>query len=133
ALLENPAFLDRVTSAYRGALGTLGQSARVPAFLEAAERFTDEVALAPDALRRRIRELRSPEVRVAQAMFGRSLFAVATTSAARRGLVRSLERLRLPALELGASIRGARRLVPGPAHAPGPGPVAARRDRRRAR
>ena len=106
-LLGDPRFLARVSEAAEEGLGTLERGVRVERFLDASERFTDRLGLASPALLRTIRSMRSNGVHVAQAMFGRSLFAVALTESGRTRLVGSLEKTGLPAIELRAAVRGA--------------------------
>ena len=84
----------------------IGQAAEV--FLEESERFTDAVRLASPVLRRVIRRLRGTGARTAQAMLGRTVFAVAPTPVVRRRLVRSFESSGLRAIELRVAVAGAR-------------------------
>ena len=102
-LLGNAVFLGRVRAAATPELQRPRRLATPEGFLAAAERFTDRLALAPPVLARRIRSLRGPGIRVAQTMFGRALFAVPLTVAARRRLVVALESARLPAVEVRAA------------------------------
>lgn len=111
-LLRDPRFLTRVTRAAAPGLARLGSRAELPAFLLESERFTDALDLGPASLHRRIRAMRGPGVRVAQAMFGRSFFAVARSPQARTDLVRALRRSRLTAIELPIARRGARTCSP---------------------
>ncbi|MCI4368610.1 MAG: hypothetical protein L3K09_03500 [Thermoplasmata archaeon] len=106
--LSDDALLERVRDAATPALAQLGRSLTPGRFLMEAERFTDELSLGSPRVHRVIRGLRGPGIRVAQAMFGESLFAVAANGQARRRLLRRLERRRLPALLLGAARSGAR-------------------------
>lgn len=106
-LLGDPMFLARVSAAAEEGLEYLGREPSVERFLVASERFTDRLALAAPPLRRTIRSMRNRDVAVAQAMFGRSLFAVAVSPPGRAHIERSLERAGLPAVELNAATRGA--------------------------
>ena len=119
ALLRDPEFLDRVRAAAAPELAALTRSADPQALLEAAERFGVALDLAPPALARTISALRSRDLRVAQAMFGRSLYAVPLTPSARRELIRRLTRSGLPSVEVAAAEHGARLVVrEGVAHPP---------------
>ncbi len=113
ALLHDPRFLRRVEQAARPGLTRLRHRLSLSSFLQEAERFTDTLRLGPSRVLRRAHALRSPDTRVAQAMFGRSLFAMARTGPARSALVRQLTRLGLRAAEVPISHRGAR-LLTGP-------------------
>jgi pantoate kinase len=106
-LLGDASFLARVADAAEEGLEYLGRERSVERFLVASERFTDRLRLAAPPLGRTIRSMRSRDVGVAQAMFGRSLFAVALTPKGRVATVRALDRARLPAVELHAATRGA--------------------------
>lgn len=75
-VLANDRRMAEVARAFEAAGGPLGRRATVPDALEAAERFTDALALAPPELRRAIRELRRRGAWAAQAMFGRAFWAV---------------------------------------------------------
>jgi pantoate kinase len=106
-LLGDPKFLARVADSAEEGLDSLKRDASVEGFLVASERFTDRLRLAAPLLRKAIRSLRSKHVGAAQAMFGRSLFAVALTPTGRVRLLRALEKTGWPAVELRASARGA--------------------------
>jgi pantoate kinase len=108
ALLADPRFLSRVERAAGAGLLQLERRPTPEKFLGEAERFTDTLRLGPPSILRRVRELRSTGSRVAQAMFGRSLFAVPRTREARTTLIRRLTRLRLRAAEVPVSRGGAR-------------------------
>jgi pantoate kinase len=112
-LLGDPRFLRRVERAAGPGLGRLGRRPTFSNFLHEAERFTDALQLGPPPLLRRAHTLRSPDIRVAQAMFGRSLFAVPLTDRARARLIEELARLGLRAAEVPLARRGAR-ILPGP-------------------
>lgn len=106
-LLRDPRFLRRVRRAAEDGLAILRGGPSVERFLSASEEFTDRLRLAPPGMLRTIRSLRSPDVRVAQAMFGRSLFAVPRTVTGWSRLLRALERAGLRAIEIRAARRGA--------------------------
>ncbi len=108
-LLGDPRFLERVRVAAESGLRRLGGRPEAGRFLDASEEFTDTLGLAPPAVLRAIRALRRAGGRTAQAMFGSALFSVPTTAAARRAVVRELERRGLYAVELRAGTRGAGR------------------------
>ena len=108
-LLGDPRFLARVRAAAEGGLARLAGRAEPRRFLDAAEEFTDELGLASPSLVRTIRALRSRGGRTAQAMFGHSIFVVPRNPAARRAVLRELERRGLPTLELKAGRAGAGR------------------------
>jgi pantoate kinase len=107
-LLRDAAALDRIRFAaqqvepHRSGPPSLGE------FLDASEKFTDMLGLGGPAVQTAVRELRGSGVRVAQAMFGRSFFAVAPTPRARRALVRALEARGLRAVEVPVASTGAR-------------------------
>ncbi|MCI4348659.1 MAG: hypothetical protein L3J93_00340 [Thermoplasmata archaeon] len=115
-LLASSAFLDRVASVGLDRIAGLGPRPEPLAFLQAAEEFTDELGLAPPKLSRFIHRLRGREVRVAQAMLGRSAFAVPLSVAGRRSLVLELLRSGATAVEFHAERQGARAL---PSRSPG--------------
>jgi pantoate kinase len=112
-LLGDPRFLARVERAAMPGLERLHRQASLGRFLEEAERFTDSIQLGPRSVLRQIHGLRTESTRVAQTMFGRSLFAVAETPKARTQLVRRLTRLGIRSAEIPVARRGAR-VVPGP-------------------
>jgi pantoate kinase len=109
-LLGDPGFLARVEQAASPGLARLRGRASFSSFLREAERFTDDLRLGPPQILRRVHALRSPETRVAQAMFGRSLFAIPRTRRAREHLIGRLTRLGLRAAEIPLARRGARML-----------------------
>jgi pantoate kinase len=110
-LLGDPRFLDRVERAAGPGLHRLSRHPTATSFLVEAERFTDALHLGPAAVLRRVKELRLPGVRVAQAMFGRSLFAVPGSRKAREALIDRLRRTALRAVEVPVATRGAH-LIP---------------------
>jgi len=114
-LLRDARFLGRVQRAAEPGLGRLRRRPSLSNFLLEAERFTDALRLGPPPVLRRAHELRSEDTRVAQAMFGRSLFAMARTRRARTALVSTLTRLGFRAAEVPLARRGAR-VLPGPPH-----------------
>lgn len=114
SLLTDPRFLRRVKHAAHAGLSRLRARPSLGNFLLEAERFTDSLELGPASLLHDVRELRSRETRVAQAMFGRSLFAVPRTRRARTSLIENLSHLRLRAVEVPFARRGARLLSRSP-------------------
>jgi pantoate kinase len=116
-LLGDPRFLRRVERAASPGLARLRAHASFSSFLREAERFTDGLRLGPPQVLRRVHVLRSPDTPVAQAMFGRSLFAVPRTSGARELFIARLTQLGLRAAEVPLARRGARTLSgPPPRH-----------------
>jgi pantoate kinase len=109
-LLRDRRFLARVDHASRG-LDALLSHPSVPGFFELSEQFTDRMALAPAPLVRLLRSLRRQGAWAAQAMFGRSFFVRPRTAAARRDVLRWLQRAGVAAVELSPDRLGARRLV----------------------
>jgi pantoate kinase len=107
-LLLSEGFRDRAQRAAESGLLRLTRAPASEAFLEESERFTDTVRLASPALRRLIQRLRGTGARTAQAMLGRTVFAVAPSAAVRRALVRGFERSGLRAVELRVAVAGAR-------------------------
>lgn len=81
--------------------------------MEAGERFSEEAKLPPRTGRAFRERLRRPGVRVGQTVFGGIVWAAATDPASALVLRRSVARTGRPALFLGASPTGARRLSPG--------------------
>ncbi|MGA7860619.1 MAG: hypothetical protein WCB19_02025 [Thermoplasmata archaeon] len=114
-LLRDARFLGRVQRAAEPGLGRLRHRPSLSKFLLEAERFTDALRLGPAPVLHRMHQLRSEDTRVAQAMFGRSLFAMARSLRARAALVGKLTRLGLRAAEVPLARRGARVLA-GPPH-----------------
>ncbi|MFZ0830438.1 MAG: hypothetical protein WCB18_06840 [Thermoplasmata archaeon] len=114
-LLGNPRFLARVERAAGSGLARLRCRPTLSIFLEESERFTDSLRLGPPSLLRRVRALRTGDTRVAQAMFGRSLFAVPRTARGRARLVAQLTRLGLRTGEVPLATQGARVLRGPPA------------------
>lgn len=116
ALLRSPTFLRRIERAAERGLTRLDGRPSLPSFLRESERFTDALRLGPSLVLRLALRLRSPHIRVAQAMFGRSLFAVAAGPQARLKLVENVRRLGLSAVEVAIARRGGRqtsgRVVP---------------------
>jgi len=108
SLLGNPRFLARVERAAGPGLSRLSRRATLSNFLRESERFTDALRLGPLLILHRVHALRNADTRVAQAMFGRSLFAVPRTAQARAALIERLTRLGLPAAEVPLAARGAR-------------------------
>ncbi|HEV8050441.1 MAG TPA: hypothetical protein VGP88_07590 [Thermoplasmata archaeon] len=100
ALLRRPEFLARVEASAAVGLRSLQDRPTPSRFLREAELFTDRLALAPPGLRRTIDRLRRSGASVAQAMFGRTVFAVASGTEGRDRLIRALVDARLPAVEL---------------------------------
>ncbi len=105
-LLNDPAVLDRIRTAAAG-LGSPSRAPTLGQFLGASEQFTDTLNLGGRSLHQTIEALRGSGARVAQAMFGRSFFAVAASLKVRRTLLRELERRGLRAVEIRVAHRGA--------------------------
>jgi pantoate kinase len=105
-LLRNASFLARVERASRG-LNRLLARPGAPEFFDLSERFTDRLGLAPPAVRRVLRALRSRGAWASQAMFGRSFFARVRSPGDRSALVEWLESSGLRAVELAPARRGA--------------------------
>ena len=110
-ILGDARWLERIERA-AGGLDRLLAHPAIGAFLDLSEEFTDHLRLAPPPFDRTVRSLRSTGSRVAQAMFGRTLFVVAPSARARRRLLRALIDRRLPAVEVGVGRAGARLLPP---------------------
>ena len=110
-LLRDPAFLRRVTAAAGPGLRRLMHRPDLRSLMREAERFTDTLALGPASLLRQVHALRSPDVAVVQAMFGRSLVLVPWSLSGRAHAIRGLEHQGLHAVELPIARRGAR-IVP---------------------
>jgi pantoate kinase len=110
-LLRDAAFLARVSEAGSAALRRFRTDPSPRRFLGESEAFTDVIALGDARLRRLLLQLRGTGASVAQAMFGRSLFAVPRSAGARRRLLQELERRRLPAVELATARRGGHRIA----------------------
>ena len=98
-LLRDGRFLRRVEEAAAEGLARVGERPSPVEFLRAAEAFTDHLRLGPAPVHRRIRAWRGAGIHVAQAVFGRSLFAVATSPGARARLIRAIARSGVPAVE----------------------------------
>ncbi len=110
-LLRDPAFLRRVAAAAGPGLRRLMRRPDLRSLMREAERFTDTLALGPPSLLRQVRALRSPDVAVVQAMFGRSLLLVPWSASGRTRAIRGLEHQGLHAVELPIARAGAR-IVP---------------------
>ncbi|MCI4357781.1 MAG: hypothetical protein L3J95_05405 [Thermoplasmata archaeon] len=106
-LLASPAFLERVRRAAGPGLRRLASKPEAKTFLRVSEQFTDALSIGPPKVRRILSRLRSTGTRVAQAMFGQSLFSVPGSAAQRTRFLRELERSRIPSVELKASPSGA--------------------------
>jgi pantoate kinase len=106
-LLGDSEFRRRIDRAAAAGLRRLGGRPDADRFLAESERFTDGLGLADDRLRKTIDALRGPDVRVSQAMFGRSLFAVPRTQEAHGRLLDALARLHLSPIMTTASPEGA--------------------------
>lgn len=122
--LARPRFLADVARVGEPILRALG-SAPVPArLLDGSERFTDELGRAPLRLRHVLRGLRRRGFWAAQAMFGRSFFAVPRRPAAVAIGLGFLARGSVAVRPLRAAPDGARRLAgePGGAGAAAPSP-----------
>lgn len=111
-VLRRPANLARFRSAAATGLRALARRPTPPSLLDASERFTDDVALAPPVVLDLIAELRRAGGWAGQAMFGRSVWAVARTPAARARLVQALDAGGWPTVEVAAAAAGAHRERP---------------------
>lgn len=111
--LRDPRVLDRIRRA-SGELDELFADPSLDEFLEVSERFTDRAGLASKEVAWLVSGLRRRGARAAQAMFGRSVFAVPRSDRARLGIVRWLERGGVRAVELRGARRGARASRPQP-------------------
>ncbi len=112
-ILRDPQTLARIRSARSEVEGLLGRpSARE--FFERSERFTDRVGLAPPTLRRTLAGIRRCDAWAAQAMFGRSFFAVPRTPEGRARLRARLRQSGASVLELRPARSGARLLPAQP-------------------
>jgi pantoate kinase len=109
-LLSDPRTLGRIRRAADEAVPRRLRAPTLGEFLDGSERFTDALQLGGPSLQRTIHELRGTGARVAQAMFGRSFFAVAPTPRDRGSLIRVLERRGLRSLEIPIAGSGARTL-----------------------
>jgi pantoate kinase len=108
-VLRDERVLRRIASAAAG-FSAGSKVSTVPGFLNASERFTDEVRLTTPRLRRVLRAIRDDGGWAAQAMFGRSFFAVPRSAVHRRAILATLERDGTRAIEVRARNRGAARL-----------------------
>jgi pantoate kinase len=115
-VLSNPRVGERIRKAAEG-LDRLESRPSIESFLELSERFTDRSGLAPSSVRTVIRALRHRGAWAAQAMFGRSFFALPRTPADRRRVVDWLERHGIRGVEVRASRMGAH-LLPAPVAPP---------------
>ncbi|MCI4364640.1 MAG: hypothetical protein L3K10_01040 [Thermoplasmata archaeon] len=106
SILGDPRALRRIVAAAERS--GLTRSAPSPTeFLQQSQAFTDQVGLAPTALRNTIQALRREGGWAAQAMFGQSFFTVPRSTLARRRILRWLERRGIRAVELHAGKAGA--------------------------
>jgi len=103
SLLRSADFLERVEAAAAPGLRSLADRATPMRFLRESEQFTDRLDLAPPAVRRAIVRLRRTGASVAQAMFGRTVFAVPSGVEGRARLIEALSEARLPGVELRAA------------------------------
>lgn len=106
-LLGNAKFLRRVAQAAALGVARLGRRPSLRNFLVEAEQFTDALRLGPSRVLRMARRLRSTRTRVAQAMFGRSLYAVPLDATARRGLIADVAQAGVSAVEVPIARGGA--------------------------
>ncbi|HEV2520383.1 MAG TPA: hypothetical protein VGX00_07185 [Thermoplasmata archaeon] len=107
-VLGDSRMLDLARSLARPGLLALAHAPSASTFLRASERFTDGFGIASVELRAPIATLRGTGARVAQAMFGRSLFSVAFSRGGRARLIEALIDRGYPSVELHAARRGAR-------------------------
>jgi pantoate kinase len=107
SLLGDEALRARASRAAAAGLRRLLRAPTADRLLTESERFTDAMDLEDDRLRRVIVRLRAPDVRVGQAMFGRSFFAVGLTPAAHRRVRAAVAALGLESVTTRVSRRGA--------------------------
>jgi pantoate kinase len=107
-LLRDPRFLERIRRAASEDLADLGSGPAPDDLLAASERFTDRLRLAPRPLARTIDRLRERGARAAQAMFGRSFFAVPPDARTEASLLEFLREQRIPARTVRGATLGAR-------------------------
>jgi pantoate kinase len=107
-LLEDSRFLTRVESAAGDALDRIGPHPLPEEFLSASQRFTDRLGLAPPGVRRLLQGLRLRGAWAAQAMFGRSFFAVAPSPRVRSKVLAYLAERQVAAIEVRSGRAGAR-------------------------
>jgi pantoate kinase len=106
-VLRDPRALGRITAAAQ----EFPPSDRGPSateFLAQSERFTDRVGLASPLLKKTLRAVRAEGGWAAQAMFGRSFFAVPRSRAAHRRVLAVLGRRGIQAVEMSVGATGAR-------------------------
>jgi pantoate kinase len=115
-VLSDPRAAERIVKASEG-LDRLGFRPSIESFFELSERFTDLAGLAPASVHTVVLALRRRGAWAAQAMFGRSFFALPRTPSARRAVVHWLERQGIRGVEVRASRTGAR-IVPTSADSP---------------
>jgi pantoate kinase len=108
-VLADPKIVARIERVWEESHWT-GRTLSPSEFLDASERFTDRIALAPKGLARTLHALRDQGAWAAQAMFGRSFFAVPRSPASRESVFRLLERAGIPAVEVSVRSGGSRRL-----------------------
>jgi pantoate kinase len=102
-LLRNAKVLRRIESI----VPTVRSAMTEQEFLEGSERFTDAAGLTSPPLRRLLSAIRSEGGWAAQAMFGRSFFAVPGSPSARRRILLALQRRGVPAVEVRTRRTGA--------------------------
>ena len=111
-LLRDPRFLTRVRELARPALRRLGGRAAPELYWEQSEAFSDALGLTSPRGRRLLASLRSAGAHATQSMFGHSVVVDSPSPRVRRATLRTIERSGLRAVEIGASLTGARRLTP---------------------
>jgi pantoate kinase len=107
-ILRNPRALARISGAFRDFADLAGRP-DAERFWDLSERFTDRVGLASRELRDVVRGLRRRGARAAQAMLGHTFFA-SIPHGRRSELYRWLAGRRIPAVETGTDLSGARLL-----------------------
>jgi pantoate kinase len=95
-LLRDERFLERLRSAASPGLARLLRHPQWNIFLEESERFTDRLRIYPPNLGRLLASIRALDCRGAQAMFGRSFFAVPPDAKSQRRLLRLLAQHSVP-------------------------------------
>ncbi len=120
AILRNRRFLERLDEVPEY-VDRLRSRPSLEEFFRLSESFTDRVGLASPALRATIRSVRRRGAWAAQAMFGESFFARPRSPAARRAILRWLERRAVRAVEIEIAGSGARARALADRTAPGRG------------
>jgi pantoate kinase len=105
-VLRDPRILRRISDAARH-FPPKDRPLSATGFLSTSERFTDRVGLTSPPLARTLRTIRSEGGWAAQAMFGRSFFAVPQSRSARTRILFQLQSRGIRVVELSAARKGA--------------------------